>query len=559
MKAPALLLLCLAPLAPASAQQPPRPARPAPRPPVVWTPAAPAVPPLLERQLPVELPLTVEVPLALQGLPSIEVPLQVEPLAPLAFDYDDDLFTVADGPLGEPGDWVSSEVGAWNGAFGHRVPAFARPEPNDSLYRMAREALNRGEYRRAAELFQRFQEANPGSRYMAASMYWRAFALYRAGREEDLRSAIQVLDEQRRRYPSAGEDADVRVLVTRVTGALAARGDAEAVRRLREGAAQADQSCDREDMEVRAEALSALAGTDPASVAAVVKRVLADRSECAVPLRRRAVYLLGQSGDAGAADALLDAAQSDPSAAVRSDAIMRLAQLPGDRQVAVLTRLLAGSSDESTQLAVVAGLRRVDDPAARRELQRLIERDDLSERVRVEAVRSLARSGWGQLRFNLAGPGVTNVARGSDGRGLSESDAAFLRAVYGKAQSRSLKLAIVETLARGGGDGADQWLMGIARDPSEDARFRSVALSRLRRSDIAIADLAKLYDTFTERELRATMVTILGSRPEPEATDKLLDIARHDTDPSIRRLAISALARKNDPRTTKLLLELVEH
>jgi hypothetical protein len=30
------------------------------------------------------------------------------------------------------------------------------------------------------------------------------------------------------------------------------------------------------------------------------------------------------------------------------------------------------------------------------------------------------------------------------------------------------------------------------------------------------------------------------------------------TDPSIRRMAIAALARKNDPRTAKLLLDLVE-
>ena len=47
-------------------------------------------------------------------------------------------------------------------------------------------------------------------------------------------------------------------------------------------------------------------------------------------------------------------------------------------------------------------------------------------------------------------------------------------------------------------------------------------------------------------------------REEPAATDKLLEIARGGTDPNLRRQAISALARKNDPRTTKLLLDLVE-
>jgi HEAT repeat protein len=50
----------------------------------------------------------------------------------------------------------------------------------------------------------------------------------------------------------------------------------------------------------------------------------------------------------------------------------------------------------------------------------------------------------------------------------------------------------------------------------------------------------------------------LARREEPAATDKLIEIAKSGTDPQIRRDAISALARKNDPRTTKLLLDLVE-
>ena len=45
---------------------------------------------------------------------------------------------------------------------------------------------------------------------------------------------------------------------------------------------------------------------------------------------------------------------------------------------------------------------------------------------------------------------------------------------------------------------------------------------------------------------------------DAEATDKLLDIARTGTDPDMRRYAISALSRKNDPRTKKLLLEIID-
>ena len=61
-----------------------------------------------------------------------------------------------------------------------------------------------------------------------------------------------------------------------------------------------------------------------------------------------------------------------------------------------------------------------------------------------------------------------------------------------------------------------------------------------------------------ERELRYAVVSQLASRDEPAAVDKLIEIAKSGTDPQVRRQAIAALARKNDPRTTKLLLDLVE-
>jgi HEAT repeat protein len=73
-----------------------------------------------------------------------------------------------------------------------------------------------------------------------------------------------------------------------------------------------------------------------------------------------------------------------------------------------------------------------------------------------------------------------------------------------------------------------------------------------------MADLARMYDVADARPLREQLVRLYAQRAEPEATDKLLDIARTGTDPDMRRLAISALSRKNDPRTKKLLLEIID-
>ncbi len=432
----------------------------------------------------------------------------------------------------------------------------------DSLYKGARESLNRGEYRRASEQFKTFEQKYPRSRYVPAAMYWQAFSLYRVGATSDLQQALLVLDDQRKRYPDAAEEGEVSSLTTRVLGALAARGNTDAGERLR-GQNRAGSACDREDQEIRAEALSALVQSDPAGAAPVIRRTLARRDECAVPLRRRAVYLLGREGVGGTPEDLLTVAKDDPDPSVRADALSRLAQMPGDAPVRLLEQLLTPSADERTQRAVVNALRGSNSTDATRVLRSVIEREDLSESARAEAVRSLSR------RFEYvsvsprvvqARPGEVTVIRPGKRaeRVLTDADAATLRSVYDKTTSRVVKNAILETMGASETSAGDQWLMGIVRNPNEATRYRQAAMSRLRRQDVSLEELGKLYDGLSERELRGEIIRILGQREEPAATDKLLEIARTGTDPNLRRSAISALARKNDPRTTKLLLELVE-
>jgi HEAT repeat protein len=423
--------------------------------------------------------------------------------------------------------------------------------PEDSIYRQAREALNRGEYRRASELLAGFTGKYPRSRFVPAAMYWQAFALYRVGTTRELEQALRVLDEQRQQYPTAVDDPEVSGLTTRVMGALAARGNTDAAARLKDRAAQGTQSCDREDTEVRAEALSALVQSDPAAALPVLRRILARRDECSTPLRRRAVYLLGREGVGGTPEDLAEVAKNDPDPSVRGDALSRLAQMPGDAPIRLLDQLLVGTSDERTQRAALQALRHSEHPEAVRILRRAVEREDLNEEVRAEAIRALAR-------YSITSLNIGGEKRRSETATLSSEDVALLRNIYEKSTSRRIKAAVLESISSGGGPAADQWLTSIVRNQNEELRYRTAALGRLRRSDVPIEELSKLYDALSERELRSELIRILGMREEPAATDKLIEIVKSGTDPVIRRSAISALSRKNDPRTTKLLLDLVE-
>jgi HEAT repeat protein len=415
--------------------------------------------------------------------------------------------------------------------------AWAQSDPADSLYRVAREALNRGEYRRAAALFKEIPTRFPKSEYAPDAFYWQAWALYRIGGTAELREALAALDAQKSRYAQArSKQTDVPVLSTRILGALAARGDASAQRELERNAAQsgAGASCDQEDIAVRQEALSALAQSDPENASQILRKVLEKRDPCSAGLRRRAVFLLGQRPDEANAQLLIDVARNDPDTEVRTSAASWLARLPGDRGIATLEELLRTSSDEAVQRAAVRALASSSAPRARQAVRATIERTDAPLALRREALSTFA-----------------------DRDRATSEDAAYLRSLYGRLDNPRLKQSAALAIARIGGPENEQWAMALVQNENEPLEARSSVMQAAVARTASIGQVVKLYDAVSDRQLREQLISILGSRKEPEATDKLLDIVRTGTDPALRRLAISALSRKDDPRTTKLLMDII--
>jgi hypothetical protein len=145
----------------------------------------------------------------------------------------------------------------------------------------------------------------------------------------------------------------------------------------------------------------------------------------------------------------------------------------------------------------------------------------------------------------------------SSERRISPEDAAWLRNVYPRLETNRLKSRAVAVLARSGDEATLTWLLAFLQREDEPADIRATVLSRLGR-DLPIVSLNRLYDNASSRAVRQQIVSTLGSRKEPEATDKLFTIVRTDTDPQLRRSAMSALTRKNDPRTTQMLMELID-
>lgn len=612
-----MLLLPLMTASPLAAQQrpvPAPPARPAPRPPSAATTERDLR--VLEEMLAAEArgwaPALADVDTR-RWMMEAELAATTEAMVARAADVEWQASEMLGAQLAlESLTWAGEPMGRRSaGGLASLRPASGTQE--DSLYRVAREALNRGEYQRAAQLFQSYQERFPNARTAPAALYWRAFALYRAGSDANLRAALATLEAQRSRYPATANDADAASLGIRINAALAARGDQQAAAAVRAANTQGS-GCDREDMEVRAEALNALVRQDEAGAGTILNRVLAQRDECSVTLRRRAVYHLGRRSDADVGTRLLEVARNDPDRSVRSDAITILGRVPGDQTIRHLEQLFTSSTDERTRSAVFAALRNHDSPESSRLLRRYIGDTSLSDAMRAAAISTLMGGGTviyapsgefeaalrarevaieeGMERIAIGGreavifsettpvpptpsvapvppvapvPRVTSVTSGavsfaslSSRREPTEEDAAFLRGLYPRESSRAVKDAIISGLARMGGETNERWLMGLVRNDSEEMRYRASALSRMRTSGATVAELGSLYDAVSDRSLRTSIINALGRRDEDAATDKLFAIARGGTDPTLRRQAIAALSRKNDPRTTRLLLELIE-
>jgi HEAT repeat protein len=420
----------------------------------------------------------------------------------------------------------------WNSADARvRVPAAWAQDVADSSWQAARELFNRGEYGQAAQAFRALPTRFPNSPYAAEAAYYQAFSLFRIGGTNDLKEALTALEASKARYPSARSRTEATNLATRIRGVLAARGDQQAAAELSRTANQQPPTCDREEQAVQAEAMNALSRSDAGNVNELITRVLARKDECAVPLRRTAVFLVGNRRDAQAITILAGVARNDPSVDVRVEAISVIGRLPNEEGVPVLEEL-ARSDDERVQRAAVRALVRHPSARARASVRALIERDDVSERVKSEALSA----------FN------------SDQ--ATADDVAWLRALYGKSTTTSMKARTLSAIVRVGGPEVDQWLVTIARDEAQPSEIRSTAMRRIGQT-MSVADLGKLYDGATTQRFRSEIISVLGKRKEDAATDKLIDIIKNGTDPSLRSSAIRAVNEKDDPRARQLLLDII--
>jgi HEAT repeat protein len=258
--------------------------------------------------------------------------------------------------------------------------------------------------------------------------------------------------------------------------------------------------------------------------------------------RTQAISWLSRAGDERGgvspgqlAKALGDMARDEnDNQQVRTSALRVLSRQENGEGIPALIEISRSTQDVWLGKQALGTLAQSGDPRARTYLRTAVQRDDLNDEMRVAAIRGIGRDY------------------------ATSQDAEFLRGLYGKLPSEKTKEAVLSSLGEMGGSANAKWLMSVAANNDEVMRLRRRAVQLSERAGTPVADVAQLYDRVDDPQMKEAIISSLATSGTKAAMDKLLAIAKNDQNYQMRRRAVSALGRSEDPRVKEALKEIVE-
>jgi HEAT repeat protein len=254
--------------------------------------------------------------------------------------------------------------------------------------------------------------------------------------------------------------------------------------------------------------------------------------------RRTALSGLGRSEPAQVdrvASALVQVATDEGDVrSVRSSALSVLARLDHGAGIGPLIQLASGNISSWIGRESMSVLARSGDPRARQFLRTTAQRTDIADELQAAAIRGL----------------------GSDY--VTGQDANLLRSLFPRLTGEASRSAVMAAIATLGGTDNVQWLTSIVRDDRQTMDVRRRALEYLTRAGATTPTLLALYDATSDVDLRQSLIGAYSRLEDKAATDKLIWIARNEQNLALRRRAVSALSRNNDPAVRQAMAEIIE-
>ena len=256
--------------------------------------------------------------------------------------------------------------------------------------------------------------------------------------------------------------------------------------------------------------------------------------------RRTALSWLSRN-DAGASaaqtaratDLLLHISRDEnETQSLRRTALSMLGRVGRGAGIPSLVQLATDNSTSWVGEESLRALSQSGDPRAREFLRKEVQRNDLSDAMLAAAVRGLG------------------------GNEATGKDIDLLRSSFGTMPSDRARTAVLEVIGQRGTTTDTQWLLGVARNTQMSAETRRRALDLAARSTSGRTQAIALYDSMDEPALKEALIRIYGQSNDRASVDKLISIAKNDSNYTLRRRAIASLSRTQDARAREALQEI---
>lgn len=385
------------------------------------------------------------------------------------------------------------------------------------VFREGRDLIGDEDWKKAEGKFRSFVNLYPKDKNVDAALYWLAFTLTKQERYWEAEDELKHLLAE---FPHSNWADDANALRAQVASHL---GDQRVI----------EQTLNEDDVEVKIVALQSLFESNPERGMAYVAEMMKPGSKANPRLKEAGIELLRRYGGKQSVSLLTDIIRNQTDSKIRVTAIQTLGRTGDESVLPLLKDLATTSTDEEVSGAAVFAISRYEGETARALLV------DLARTGKSVEVRKMAI-------FWLS----------SHGEAVMDE----LMRIYEADRDVEIKKQIVFALKRIGSPRAFSKLYEIARNGSEDAEVRKVALHWIGQSgDKASLDfLIQMYDVEKDEEVKQQIIFALSRTNDKRAIRKLIDIAKRDSSVEMRKQAIFWLGRSNDPEARQFLEDILK-
>ena len=329
----------------------------------------------------------------------------------------------------------------------------------------------------------------------------------------------------------------LRALLAQPDMAAPSQADTALAPAVRYVSPQIPEGC--QDASLQQEALTALLRLESDQIRSV-RSALERADACTAHLRHQAVTWLARRGTEEAEGELIGVATSHPDTNTRKWAILGLAEFETSRAIEVLSNILRQSEDDAVKGEAITALRYNPHEGATDVLTLFASEDRESEELREEAIAAFgARLSWRP----------DNVMENFD-----------------MISSEKIMISLLEVLgsrAQSGEREVTDWLFQKAVDKEHSLDVRTAALAAWSRGpSVDLDHLAESYAELQESPMKERVFYALYRKAEsdsgnaPAIVDRMIELARMETDPEVRERAVYWLGRTGSERAAEFLMEL---